>query len=115
MVETESGEKLSDQIRLKRAPNAAFRELDGKAFVVGSASTRLVMLNETGTAVWRYLERAMTLPQLAQRLAAEFQVDPDSALRDCEGFLEVMLERELVLLDSDGHRATTGAGQDGGD
>ncbi len=87
---------LSEDAIVSRAPNTAFRELDGKMFIVGATSTKLVMLNETGTAVWSYLDRPLRLGEIADRLADSFEVERESALTDCRCFVEALASRLLI-------------------
>ncbi len=89
----------TDGTVVSRAEGAAFRQLEGKAFIVGAASSKLVMLNETGTAIWSYLDYPSSVDDLAQRLVGEFEVAPADARADCEAFLSALLERELVSLE----------------
>ena len=91
---------MRDSTRVSRAQGAAFRQLDGKAFIVGARSNKLVMLNDTGSAVWAYLEAPATVSELARRLEQEFEVDRPTARADCEGFLSELISRELVKLDA---------------
>jgi hypothetical protein len=90
---------MKDSIKVSRAQGAAFRQLDGKAFIVGARSNKLVMLNDTGSAVWSYLEAPATVSELALKLEREFEVDQATARADCEGFLSKLVSRDLVELD----------------
>ena len=69
-------------------------------FIVGASSTKLVMLNETGTAVWRYLDGPRSLGQIAHQVVQEFDVELEAAVRDCRAFLEDMAQRDLVLFEN---------------
>jgi hypothetical protein len=88
--------ELCESTIISRAPNTAFRELDGKMFIVGATSTKLVMLNETGTAVWGFLDQPLSLGQIADRLVEAFEVERESALQDCRSFVEALASRELL-------------------
>ena len=91
-------EGISQSTTITRAANAAFRELDGKMFIVGANSTKLRVLNQTGAAVWRYLEQPATLRELAHRLADDYDVELQQAVQDCAEFLATMVSRDLVVL-----------------
>jgi len=97
--ENTDGAKILETTRVSRADGAAFRQLDGKAFIVGARSNKLVMLNDTGSAVWGYLNDPATVGDLSRRLEEEFQVDGDTARTDCQSFLAQLVSRELVVLD----------------
>ncbi len=92
------GIEISEVTVVTRAAGAAYRELEGKAFIVGAASNKMVMLNETGTAIWSYLDTSSTVEELAGKLAEEFEVDRKQALGDCISFLDALSERELIKL-----------------
>lgn len=88
--------KLNENTIVTRAANTAFREMEGRMFLVGADSTRLVMLNATGTTIWNCLEQPSSMKSLAQALAKEFDVTPETALHDCVDFTKMLLERNLV-------------------
>ena len=89
---------LHESTIVSRAPNTAFRELEGKMFIVGATSSKLVMLNETGTAVWGFLDRPLSLGEIADRLVETFEVERESALQDCRSFVEALASRQLLQI-----------------
>jgi hypothetical protein len=89
---------LTEASVVYRAPNTAFRELEGKMFIVGASSTKLIMLNETGTAVWRYLDQPTPLGKLADQLTEEFEINRDAALNDCITFASTLMDRQLLFV-----------------
>lgn len=93
--------EITETTIISRAPNTAFRELEGKMFIVGATSTKLVMLNPTGTKVWSYLDEPLALGGIADRLCQEFEVERDVALQDATTFVESLLSRELLQLETD--------------
>ena len=90
--------ELNETTVVSRAASSAFRELEGKMFIVGASSTKLVMLNDTATAVWRYLDDPRSLGQIANQIVQEFDVDREAALQDCRVFVETMAQRDLVRI-----------------
>jgi len=90
--------ELSESTVVARAPNAAFRELEGKTYLVGVASSAMVMLNETGTAIWKALEQPRSLAQLADQLAEEFEVTREAAAEDCFDFVRALVSRALLVI-----------------
>lgn len=81
-----------------RASDAAFRQVDEAMFIVGAGTGRMVMLNETGTVLWAYLDRPRSLSELADKLCEDFEVDGAEAARDCRAFVEQLGARGLVRL-----------------
>ena len=89
-------DELNKSTILKKAHDVAFRELDERVFIVGAGSTKLVMLNETGTVFWSLLDGGTSLETIATRLVEEFEVTRASALQDCLGFADRLLAAGLV-------------------
>jgi len=79
-----------------RSATAAFREMDGKLFLVGPNANHLIQVNDTGAALWRFLERPHEVAALADRLAETFEVDRERALADCRAFVAQLAQRGLV-------------------
>ena len=90
--------KLDAGTVVARTPNTAFRELGGKAFIVTASSPNLVGLNETGTAIWRWLEAPLSIRELADKLALQFDTRPEAALADCLLFAAGLLEQQLLRI-----------------
>ena len=53
----------------------------------------LLKLNETSAAIWRAVAAGETQEQIAERLAAEYEVSPEQALADVESFCAAMLDK----------------------
>lgn len=79
-----------------RNPRTAARVVDGKALIVVIDQRRLHTLNAVGTRVWELCDGRSVLA-IADALAAEFEVDRDTALRDVQRFVEQL--RELGALE----------------
>ena len=68
------------------------REIEGELIIVplvagiGDAEDELYTLNETGHAIWRKLNGARTLAQIASELAAEFSAPAGGLERDVLGW-----------------------------
>ena len=53
-------------------------------------------LNSTGTFIWEKIDGRKSGAQIAELVAAEFQVDRDQAIADCAGFLSQLLEVKAI-------------------
>ena len=76
-------------------PKVACRTLDGTAFILHNS--RMVSLNEVGSRVWELFEHGSTLDAVAQTIADEFEVTPETALADANHFVDELLARELLV------------------
>ncbi len=79
-----------------RAPECAFREIDGEAFIVSPKTGEAHLLNPTGSFIWSKLDGAATAGMIAEALAGEFDVGADTALADVSEFLDELRGLELV-------------------
>jgi hypothetical protein len=61
------------------SPDVVSRRLGDSAVLVHLETNRVFELNETGARVWELLHDGLTCEQIADRLAAEFEVDHDRA------------------------------------
>lgn len=82
---------------LKIKPGFLLREIAGQPVVVavGPACAYLngvVNLNQSGAMLWRRLAEGATREDLIQLLLEKYDVDPDSARRDVDEFLDPILK-----------------------
>lgn len=73
-----------------------FQEIEGLAVVVVPERREVHQLDEVGSFVWELLSEPRTLDQLADAVAAEFEVERADALRDLGPFLDGLRERGLA-------------------
>lgn len=85
-----------DTLCVKRNPQVAWRELDGKVMLVTPADTVLHLLNDVGSFLWKQIDAPRTAAELAAAVFAEFQVDQDTARRDVHEFLNEILDKHML-------------------
>lgn len=85
--------------RPRRNPQTAHRTIDGEAVVVLPARMELRVLSETGSRVWDLCDGESTVAGIAERIASEFEVSPDAALRDVTQFLGELVAVGLVVIE----------------
>lgn len=88
-------------MRVAQSPDAAWRELEGHAFIVPHGGTGVVELDEVGTFIWKLVEKERSLDEVIQRICEEFEVEPDRARDDCVSFIEDLGRRGLVTVRED--------------
>jgi hypothetical protein len=87
---------ISEDTVVRRHHEMAFRVIDDAALIVQPREAKLITLNPVGSRVWGLLGER-TARELADSVAAEFDVSPDRALVDVIAFLEELLHRGLVV------------------
>ena len=92
-TETERDQKV---IRVTRAPNVAWRVLDGAAVLVAPSSPTVQTLNPVGTLVWT-LADGRTVPELVDAVVNEFEVERTEASLDVERFVLDLAAKGMLI------------------
>jgi len=87
---------------MKTNKDYILRVIAGEGLLVptGKASENfngMINLSETAAFIWRQVDTAATLEEIADRLMAEYEVDRETALRDTYGFARSLYVRGLIL------------------
>ena len=85
------------ETRYKRAPECAFREIDGEVFIVSSTTGGVHLLNEVGTFIWSLLDGSLTLGEVAESVVGEFETTEDAAKADILEFIEKLAAAEIAV------------------
>ena len=80
---------------LRREDVIAERVLD-ETVILDPRSDTYVRLNTSGRLLWEALSQPRRMQELADRLAAEFGLDPPRAQADAAAFVAHLAERGLV-------------------
>jgi hypothetical protein len=83
--------------RFKQHPQAICTELDGEVALFQSSTCDYLVLNDSGSAIWNALTTQSTLAELCTSLQEEYSVSPDDCLADVEAWLEIGLEKQVVI------------------
>ena len=89
--------KIVMEKRYKRAPECAFREIDGEAFIVSSKTGGVHLLNPVGTHIWSLLDGNKTLRDVAEAVTEEFDVSAWEAAYDVEEFMRKLADMDLII------------------
>ena len=82
--------------RVRRIQDCAYQVIEGETLIVRPRDRQLHLLNETGSALWNWMESILSVDDLVDRLCAEFEVEASEARTDVLAFLETLRERGLV-------------------
>ncbi len=85
--------------RVRQVPDCAWQAVEDQTLIVRPRERQLHLLNETGGALWHWLETPRTVDELAGLLQAEFDVEADEARADVLAFLETLREKGLITGD----------------
>ena len=84
---------------LRRAPDVVDDEVDGRAVLIDADGRELITLNPTGTLVWRSMDGARDIAELAAIVhdAIEGEVSREQVEHDVQRFLELLSDEGLVV------------------
>ena len=80
----------------KPAAHCAWRMIDGVAFVVDTRDSTLHELSETGSFIWKLLEKGEKPATIAGRLTETYDVSLNEASRDVDEFMRQLQTYGLI-------------------
>jgi hypothetical protein len=86
-----------DNIKWKKRAQLVEREIEQEAVLLDLKSGVYYSLNEVGTEIWRLLGAGATESELAAAVAAQYDVNPDTAARDIGDLLKDMAAEGLII------------------
>ncbi|MBN1827103.1 MAG: PqqD family protein [Candidatus Eisenbacteria bacterium] len=89
--------KVGPDTVIKRSSNVPWRTIEGKGILVDLDSGFYFSLNRTGQVIWGEIDGGKPLSAIARKVVDRFEVDEETALRDCLELAERMLEQGLVV------------------
>ena len=92
---------VSGPKRFKQHHQAVCTELDGDVALFQSNTCDYLVLNETGSAIWKLLKAQPTLLELCKHLEQEYEVTPDECKTSVEAWLEAALEKKVIAVVDD--------------
>ena len=84
--------------RFKQHHKAVCSELDGEVALFQSDTCDYLVLNETGSLIWRALGSRPTFDELCMQLQQEYEVTPEECSASTQAWLEDALQKKVVVL-----------------
>ena len=81
----------------RRNPRAAARVIAGEALILTPEDSLLHTLNPVATRVWELLEHETDRERLAETIAAEYDVSPETARNDIDELLASLVEKKVLV------------------
>jgi hypothetical protein len=90
---------MNKKIYVARSPRLAARKLGDEMLVMSGQDSTLFTLNPTATLLWQAADGATPLDEIVERrICAEFDVDPEEALRDAEALAEDLAKHGILVI-----------------
>jgi len=81
---------------VRRHPDLPYRVVDDEVVMLDLDQGKYFGLDSVGSRIWELAEQPVSVGDLCTRLLEEFDVSAEQCLEDVLGFLEQMVEHELV-------------------
>lgn len=94
------GDLVDFTARVVVPDDTLMRELDGEAVLLNLANERYYGLNRVGTRMWHVLASSASVQVAFERLAGEYDVEPDRLRDDLAALIGQLTEQGLIRLDS---------------
>jgi hypothetical protein len=84
---------------IARSKRIAARNLDGEMMIMSAVDSTFFTLNPVATVIWQAADGKTPLSEIvAQRVCAEFEVEPSEARRDAEQFVADLSQHGILLI-----------------
>jgi hypothetical protein len=88
---------LTPTTLLRQSEEVAFQEIEGETIIVLPRTQAMHHLNETGSALWKFLETPRTVREAIEHLGEHYEVDRQTCEKDVLAFLQESIEKRFVL------------------
>ena len=82
----------------KNNEKTAHRIIDGEAVVVNLADNTFHALNPVATFIWQQANGKTSVKEIAQKMRREFEVEWDTAEKDCLEFISELVNKGMLIL-----------------
>ncbi|MCL6604025.1 MAG: PqqD family protein [Paenibacillus sp.] len=82
--------------KIKRKPGLDLTQMDGEWIVLDADLCIVTRLNEVGGRIMELLDQELLPGQIAERIAAEYEITTEQAHADLEKFLNTLNEANLL-------------------
>ena len=89
---------MLDKYVAKNDEKTAYRVIHGEAVVVNLKESTFHTLNPVATFIWEQADGRIKAEQMIEKICQEFEVDRETAEKDCLEFLGELISKGLVVL-----------------
>jgi len=90
---------MSKKLYVARSPRIAARKLGEEMLIMSGQDSTLFTLNPTATLLWQSADGVTPLDEIVERrICAEFDVNPEEAVRDAEALAEDLARHGILVI-----------------
>ena len=83
---------------IKNDEKIAYRVIEDKTLVVNLENSTFHTLNPIATIIWNNLDGKTPKTTIAKNISKEFDIDFETAQKDCLEFINDLIEKGLIIL-----------------
>lgn len=83
-------------MKIKQANQIPFQIIDGLAVVVVPKERTQNLLNETGTAIWNFIQSERTEEDIIDFVCENYDIDRETAKKDTKEFINKLINQKLL-------------------
>ena len=81
----------------QKNPSLVCTEFDDGAILLNLHTKYYYNLNETGLSIWNLLNELSTVPEIAEKIVDEYEVDKDRALESVRRIMAELCQEGLII------------------
>ncbi len=85
--------------KIKQNQNTGFRIINDQAILIDPQKGKIHRLNPTATRIWQLAEESCSLKDIISQIHSEFEVTQETARKDTEDFVNIMLDEGLMVIE----------------
>jgi hypothetical protein len=89
---------IAGHVKIQKNRGIISSPMDNETVMMSIEKGKYYGIDSIGTRIWELLDQPLSIDELCEILPAEYDVEPDQCRADVTGFVEKMLEKELVRL-----------------
>ena len=89
---------MNDQMVPQIVPNVTVRFIGDEAFVMHLETKNTYSLNETAARIWSLIDGAVTLGDIADVLAGDYEIDRDECFTSVTAIIDELQKEQLLIL-----------------
>lgn len=87
---------MGDDVLLLRRDGWVAAWVDDDLIMMHASSNNYLSLSGSGGRIWELLERPRSISQLCLVLAAEYEIDPETARKEVRAFVDELVSRQAL-------------------
>ena len=83
---------------IRNDEKTAYRVIENKTIVVNLDNSTFHTLNPVGSIIWENLDGKTPIKSIVKKISDEFNIDFDTAQKDCLEFINDLIEKNLIIV-----------------